>query len=136
MKAIASALLLFTLGACAMGPLPQAQLDPKEAKELAKELDGKVAGAPVSCVSNYSSANLRAIGDQTLVYRINKNLVYRNDLIGRCQGLARGDALVMQVWGSQYCKGDMAHAVDLFSGIWGGTCALGEFVPYRTAPKG
>ena len=134
MKATLATLTLLMLGACATGPEPRAQLDPREEKELAEALKGKVAGTPISCVTNRSSANLHAIGDQTLIYRVSKNLTYRNDLIGRCPGLGRGDTLVMQVWGDQYCRGDLAHAVDLFSGIPGGSCALGDFVPYTTAP--
>ena len=136
MKATIPALLLIAFAACGNGPASDAKLDPAVEKELAKALDGKVAGKPVSCVSTFGRANLRAIGDRTLVYRVNKNLTYRNDLRGRCSGLARGDALVMQVYGSQYCRGDMAHAVDMFSGMWGGSCSLGEFVPYTTAPAG
>lgn len=134
MKRTFATLLVLALSACAVGPEPKAELDAKEAKELALALEGKVAGKPVSCVSIHPSANLQAVGDRTLVYRVSKRLVYRNDLIGACHGLRHGDALVTQVWGSQYCRGDIAHAVDLTSGIWGGSCALGAFVPYTAAP--
>jgi hypothetical protein len=134
MKPMIPALLLIAFAACANGSTREQKLDAQEAKALAKALEGKVAGKPVSCVSIRSGSNLTAVGDNTLVYRINKNLTYRNDLRGSCFGLRHGDALVMQVWGSQYCRGDFAHAVDLMSGMRGGSCSLGEFVPYTTAP--
>jgi len=136
MKQMMPALMLLTLAACAAGPEPQAQLDPREAKEIAKALEGKVAGKPVSCVSLLNGSNLHPAGDHTLLYRVNRTLTYRNDLNGACHGLRNGDTLVMQVYGNQYCRGDIAHAVDLTSGIRGGSCILGDFVPYTTAPAG
>lgn len=122
------------LGSCAMGPEPEAKLTPKQQKELAKLLDGKVAGEPVSCVSNFSTAsNLRALSDDVLVMQVNRKLVYKNELRGTCTGLSRGDILVMTSWsGGQYCQGDMARAFDPYSGITSGVCSLGKFVPYRT----
>lgn len=134
MKAMIPALLLIAFAACGNGPTYKERIEQRDAKELAKALEGKVAGKPVSCVPIQSSANLTPVGDNILVYRVSKKLTYRNDLRGSCFGLRRGDTLVMQVWGSQYCRGDMAHTVDLVSGIRGGTCSLGEFVPYTTAP--
>ncbi len=85
---------------------------PQEAKELAHALDGKVAGKPVACVSSFRGNNLHAIGDHTLVYRVSKKLTYRNDLQGACHGLRFGDTLVLKVSGDQYCRGDIAHAVE------------------------
>lgn len=126
------ALALAMLAGCATGPEPRATLSEKEAKELAAALDGKVAGKPVSCVSTLNGTNLRAIGDNTLVYRVNRKLTYRNDLLGTCSGLRFGDTLVLQLVGTQYCRGDIARVVHLPTGTMSGTCALGEFVPYTT----
>ena len=68
-----SALLLAGLAAGASAKTAEpAKLDAREAKELARALDGKVAGKPVSCVSTFRGENLRAIGDHTLVYRVSK----------------------------------------------------------------
>lgn len=125
--------LALLLGACATGPAQEVRLDPREARELARALEGKVPGDPVSCVSTLSGVNLRAIGDHTLVYRVNRNLTYRNDLVGACTGLRFGDTLVLQVQGSQYCRGDIAQVVNLTSGSLSGSCALGDFIPYRPA---
>ncbi|MBO9579753.1 MAG: hypothetical protein J7498_02575 [Sphingobium sp.] len=132
-----SALLLAGLAATASAKTAEpAKLDAGEAKELARALDGKVAGKPVSCVSTFRGENLRAIGDHTLVYRVSKKLIYRNDLQGTCHGLRFGDTLVLKVFGNQYCRGDIAHAVHLPTGTMSGTCALGDFVPYTSGAAG
>lgn len=134
MKAMIPALLVVMLSACATGPEPAAQFTPKEAQQLAKLLDGKTPGKPVSCISAVNGTNLRAIGNDTLVYRASSRLVYRNDLNGSCQGLSMGDTLVLQVRNSQYCRGDIARVVNLQTGMMSGACSLGDFVPYE-APK-
>jgi hypothetical protein len=137
MKPTVPALLLLALAASAGAKTPEAaKLDPREAKELASALDGKVAGKPVTCVSSFRGENLHAIGDHTLVYRVSKKLTYRNDLQGACQGLRFGDTLVLRVTGNQYCRGDIAHVVNLPSGAQTGSCALGDFVPYTAGGAG
>ncbi len=125
---------LSLLAGCATGPEPAAQLTPKQEKQLARLLDGKEPGKPENCVSTFrGSDRLTAISDDVLVLQINRNLVYRNDLNGSCRGLSRGDILVLEVHGSQYCRGDLARVVSPVSGFMGGMCALGDFVPYRTS---
>ncbi len=126
-------LLALTAGGSAGAKTGEAKLSTREAKELASALDGKVAGKPVNCVSSFQGSNLRAIGNNTLVYKVSKKLTYRNNLLGTCNGLSFGDTLVLKVFGSQYCRGDIAQVVDLQSGALTGSCALGDFVPY-TAP--
>lgn len=128
-------LLLAALALGANGPADnKLKLDPKEAEALAKALDGKVAGTPVTCVSAMRGQNLRVIGDHTLLYQVGKR-VYRNDVLGSCTGLSWGDTLVMDVRGSQYCRGDIARVVNLPSGSQSGSCALGDFVPYDEPGK-
>ena len=110
-------------------------LTKKQATELEKALEGKVPGEKVSCISSYPGTSLRVISDNVLLYRVSSKLVYRNDLIGSCSGLTRGDTLVVKTFGSQYCRGDIARSVNLSAGIQSGGCALGDFIPYRTPPK-
>lgn len=136
MKYAIPALMLVPLAACATTPQPEYKLSAKEQKELAGALEGKVAGEPVSCVSAIGGRNLQAIGDSMLVYRVSSDLVYVNRLDGVCHGLSWGDTLVMRLYGTQYCRGDIAHVVNLPSGTLTGTCALGDFIPYRTAKTG
>lgn len=111
------------------------RLTDKQTSELERALAGKVAGEKVSCVYRDRQTNLTAISNNVLLYRVSRNLVYRNDLIGSCSGLERGDTLIIRTYGSQYCRGDMATSANLVSGIMTGSCALGDFTPYRNAAK-
>ncbi len=135
MKTIFLALMLLPVAACTQTTAGEPQLGVREARDLAKALDGKVAGEPVSCIPADRNSNLRALGDNTLIYRINRNLVYRNTLSNACNGLSMGDTLVLERFSSQYCRGDIARVVNLQSGFQSGSCALGDFVPYRTPGK-
>lgn len=110
-------------------------LTEKQATELEKALVGKVPGEKVSCISRFPQSDLRVISNEVLLYRVSSKLVYRNDLIGSCSGLSRGDTLVIRTMGSQYCRGDIARSVDLSVGTQSGGCALGDFTPYRTPSK-
>ena len=119
------------LAACAGGSEPP-RLTEKQAARLEAALEGKVAGEPVSCVSRYPGASLTAVSESVLLYRVSGRLIYRNDLIGSCTGLGRGDTLIIKPTGSQSCRGDIARSADLVTGSVTGGCALGSFTPYRT----
>lgn len=115
-----------------------AALTPEQAETLNKELAGKVAGEPVTCLNgNARSYSTIRVSDDILLYRASGNLVYRNTLRGSCPGLARdNDIIVVRSFGSGTCRGDLFHLVDRTSGIRGPTCAFGEFVPYRKVDGG
>ncbi|GLV28984.1 hypothetical protein TomTYG75_15050 [Sphingobium sp. TomTYG75] len=119
------------LAACAGGSEPP-RLTEKQAARLEAALEGKVAGEPVNCVSRYPGSSLTAVSESVLLYRVSGRLIYRNDLIGSCTGLGRGDTLIIKPTGSQYCRGDLARSADLVTGSITGGCALGSFTPYRT----
>ncbi len=119
------------LAGCAGGTEPP-RLTERQAARLEAALAGKVPGEPVSCIPRHPQASLTAISGSVLLYRVSGRLIYRNDLIGSCPGLARGDTLVVRPWGSQYCRGDIARSADLTIGMTTGACALGSFTPYRT----
>ena len=124
-------LMPLMLAACAGGSEPP-RLTEKQAARLEAALDGKVAGEPVNCVSRYPGSSLTAVSESVLLYRVSGRLIYRNDLIGSCTGLGRGDTLIIKPTGSQYCRGDIARSADLVTGSITGGCALGSFTPYRT----
>lgn len=131
--ALALAALTGTATARERKPAP---LTERQAKELATALDGKTAGRPEYCVSRVIGRDgLHPVGDGILLYRINRDLVYRNDLSGQCSGIGQGQTLILQPTNDQYCRGDIAFALDLTTGMRGASCLLGSFVPYRTAGK-
>lgn len=123
------------LAACTTGAEPAPQLTEKQQTKLDKALAGKVAGEPVSCIPLSQRTDMNVISNDVLLYKVNNKLVYRNDLLGRCSGLTTGGTLVTKLFTSQMCKGDIAQVADLATGTTMGSCALGDFVPYRT-PKG
>ena len=123
------------LAGCAYGDADTAPapIRDKEAKILAKELKGKVAGEPRNCINSRGVDAIR-ISDDTLLYRESGRLVYQNKLRGPCPGLTRGDdIMVTESFSGQLCSGDLIRLVDRTSGIQGPVCGLGEFVPYRKA---
>jgi hypothetical protein len=130
-------LAVLPLAACATADTaPEPRLSERETRELERLLEGKTAGEPVSCVTSFDSSRLRSLGDNTLVYVVSKDEVYLNRLQGSCSGISRGDTLVMnRMNSSQYCRGGIARSVNLPSGMTTGSCALGDFIPYRTPGK-
>ena len=130
--ATALAIPLAGLAACGEMDSTPAPLTDRQAEQLNKELAGKTAGPAQNCISDFSANNMIRISDDILLYRVSGNLVYRNNLRGRCPGLARdSDIVVTEQFGSQKCRGDLLKLVDRTSGIPGPVCSLGEFVPYR-----
>ena len=132
-KSMIALTLLSLAGAAFSRPAPIAE---RQARELAKALDGKAAGKPVTCVSRVLGTDgLRAVTDDVLLYRVNRDLIYRNDLSDSCNGISRGSTLVLKPTNDQYCRGDIAYSVDLTTGMRGASCVLGSFMPYRTPGK-
>ncbi len=123
------------LSACA--PMAQsadaAALTPAQLALLDRNLAGKVAGQPVSCLTAEPGAQTIRVSDSVLLYRVSGNLVYKNDLRDSCPGLARDtDIIVSETHGMGPCRGDIIHLVDRVSGMRGASCSLGDFTPYRT----
>lgn len=131
-----AAIAPLALAACAAGTTRTANADalnPEQLALLERNLGGKVAGQPVSCIPGGNRNETIRVSDDILLYRVSGNLVYRNELRGSCPGLARdNDIIVSRVHGPGPCRGDIIHLVDRSSGISGPSCVLGEFVPYRT----
>ena len=108
-------------------------LTPDQLALLDRNLSGKVAGEPVSCINTIGTDQTIRVSDNILLYRVSGRLVYKNELRGGCPGLARdNDVMVTEVRGSGPCRGDIIHLVDRTTGIRGPSCVLGDFTPYRT----
>jgi hypothetical protein len=123
-------LLLASCGEMESKPAP---LTAEQTERLDRELGGKVAGAPQNCISDFNANDLVRVSDDILLYRVSRNLVYKNNLRSSCPGLARDNGIIVsEQFGGQKCRGDLLRLVDRVSGIPGPVCSLGEFVPYRT----
>ena len=96
-------------------------------------LAGKTAGRPANCLPLLRSHDMVVIDDDTILYRDGRT-TYVNHPLGSCNLLGRGSyALVTRSSGSQLCRGDIANVVDATTGVTVGSCALGDFVPYKPA---
>ncbi len=132
--------LLAAMGAAALAGCASGErsanadaLTPEQLAVLDRELGGKVAGEPVSCIPGRRAEQTIRVSDDILLYRASGRLVYKNDLRSSCPGLARDqDIIVSNTTGSGPCRGDIIRLVDRVSGITGSSCSLGDFTPYRT----
>ena len=95
---------------------------------LEKALAGLTPGKPVSCIDLRDAEGPESIGD-TLIFRKNRNLIYRNEAPG-CKGRAH-EAFITRTYGGRLCRGDVVSRADLMTGFESGFCVAGNFTPYR-----
>jgi hypothetical protein len=105
-----------------------------DGQRLEKTLTGRTAGKPLSCVSLRELGDSEVIGND-IIYRVNRNLLYRNQSSGGCESARRGDALITRTYSSRLCQGDIVRTADLQAGFDSGSCILGKFTPYRKIPN-
>jgi hypothetical protein len=112
---------MLLLAACAAGPAGEA--------DLTTELAGRTAGPPQDCVAASPGESLVARDSRTLVYRRGATL-WVDRLAAACPGLDPMSTLIVDVQGSQYCRGDRVRALDPGQSIPGPPCLLGPFTPW------
>ena len=129
---IALPLLAFVAG-CATTPPSQSQLraQARDAAKLEETLAGYTPGKPVNCVENRDLRGPEAYGEHTLLFRTSRKLIWQTETSGSCDAVAHGDALITNQFSSRLCQGDIARTANLQVGFESGSCAIGEFVPYR-----
>ena len=126
-KLIPATLALAALAAA----IPAAAKHEQGEAKLAKLLDGRVAGAPVHCLSSFQRRNMEVIDKTALVFKDGDTL-YVNRPAG-ANFLTWSDVPVFKIWGDQLCDKDLVHLHDRSSGMPGATLSLGDFVPYKRA---
>lgn len=125
----AASLALLALPGAAMAG-EQAKPNPKGEAELAKMLEGRVAGKPVKCLSSAQLRDSTVVDRTAIVYRLGSKL-YVNRPRSGAEQLNDDDILVTQIYGSQLCNVDKIDLVDRASRMWSGFVLLGDFVPYE-----
>ena len=113
---------LLLLAACATGSAREA--------DLSGELAGRTAGPPQDCVPASAGDSLVARDSRTIVYR-HGDTIWVNRLAAACPGLRPMSTLIVEVHGSNHCRGDPVRAVEPGLSIPGPICVLGSFTPYR-----
>lgn len=121
------------LTACSTAPAQESR-SPQAAKELAHTLAGRAPGEPVNCITNFRSSNMQIVDEWTILFK-DGSTIYVQNPPGGCSGLGHGQyALVSrQIGPNQICRGDINRLVDLRTGMEGGSCVFGPFVPYTKA---
>lgn len=140
MRSLVSIAALALLSACAYADSPGAQAaaaerDAEIKAELDQKLAGLVPGEPVSCIQTSRVQSSDVVGERVLLYRVSRNLIYRNDPRGGCPGLDDSTALVTRTPSTMLCSGEIATVADLTAGFTTGSCVFSEWVPYRR-PEG
>jgi hypothetical protein len=126
--------LLLTLGALVAAASPALAKPFDGEAELAKAIAGRVAGAPVHCV-NLRDVRSSQIIDHTAIVYDTGGTVYVNRPRAGLESLDRWDTLVTKTFSSDLCDIDVVHLYDSGSHMQTGSVFLGDFVPYKRAPK-
>ena len=101
----------------------------KGEKELAKLLEGRVAGEPTSCIRTPPNDRVRVIDDTAIVYGRGKT-IYVNRTTRPSDIDDRDTMVIRRFSGSQLCKTDIVTTIDRGSQMFSGVIFLSEFVPY------
>lgn len=130
---VIASLALIACGGAAPAPGSNSAESKSDETRIAKALAGFTPGKPVDCISQYRPEySTETIGD-SILYRFNDRLIYRNKTSGRCDNGRTSDTLVVRNFGPRLCRGQIIQTVDLFVGFQTGGCALGDFTPYTKA---
>ena len=122
---------LFVAAALAAVPATaREKLAPED--QLAKLLEGRVAGKPQNCIPLSTTQSSQIIDKTAIVYRVGSTL-WVNRPKGGAESLDDDDILVLKTTGSQLCSIDTLELRDRTSRMYSGFVSLGEFVPYRRA---
>jgi hypothetical protein len=96
-----------------------------------KELAGRTAGKPVSCIQLNRIGATRIVDATAVIYKQSSRLWYVNQPDdGHCALLRPRRTLITRTTTSQLCGNDLVMIADPSSPITYGSCGLGKFVPY------
>lgn len=98
-------------------------------QQLAKSLEGRVAGEPVDCIYTPRVMSTRVYDKTAIVYDAGRT-IYVNRPASGASALNDNDILVTQPTSSQLCSVDIVRLIDRSGGFFRGSIGLGEFVPY------
>jgi len=93
--------------------------------------EGAFDRTPQDCVVVANIDQTKAIDDQTLIFRMRGDHVFRNTLPRKCPGLARENRIAYETRVGRLCAIDTITVLERFGVGFspGFTCRLGEFVP-------
>jgi hypothetical protein len=128
-KIIAAATLAATVLGLAAAPALAAKPKLTGEAELAKLLEGREAGTPVSCLPLGQSQESRIIDKTAIVYRYGRTLYVNRP--SNASSLDNDDILVSRQTTGQLCRLDPVRLIDRTSRFYSGFVSLQDFVPYK-----
>lgn len=134
MKKLAFLACVGLLGACSAERPADVTAD--DETKLSAALAGfEASGPPAPCVNERDLRGNRSAGESAIVFEgLSNSTLWVNRPAGGCPLLDQGRTLVTRSTTSQLCRGDIANVVDPVSHVSYGSCALGDFTPYRRVP--
>ena len=102
-------------------------------ERLAKLIEGREAGEPVSCIPQHATRDTKVIDKTAIVYG-SGNVIYVNRP-RHPAALDDDDVMVVELHGSQLCRMDIVRMHDRTSHMYSGFIGLEDFVPYRRVAK-
>jgi hypothetical protein len=98
--------------------------------ELARALEGRVAGDPVDCIDLHRVHGTRIIADTAIIYDAGGTLYVNRPRAG-ASSLNHWDALLTRLPTNQLCSVDAVQMINPSTRTMTGIVMLGDFVPYR-----
>lgn len=129
--------LVFALaGAAALlaGPALSAKERLTGEQQLAKLLEGRVAGEPVSCIPLHRTSSSRIIDGTAIVYDAGRTIYVNRPT--NADTLDDDDIMVTRLHTSQLCRLDTVRLHDRSGHWYSGFVGLENFVPYTRTPRG
>lgn len=126
--------LAVSTAASAGEPKP-APVNAKGEAELARILEGRVAGKPVSCIQLRGSSPSSRIIDGTAVVYDDGPVIYVNRPDNPATHRS-SDIMTFATSLNQLCRVDIVRTLDQATRMQNGSISLNDFVPYRRAPGG
>ena len=128
-------LIPLLIGAAFLSAAPAQAARPTPEERLAKLLEGRVAGEPVSCIDLHRVRSSRIIDGTAIVYEAAGGKLYVNRPASGARSLDRFDVLVTRNTMSRLCNVDVVELYDSSINMPTGLVFLGDFVPYTRAPR-
>lgn len=123
-----------SIGVLAVATVATAErLSPDE--QLAKAIEGRVAGTPVKCIRLRDIRSTRIIDRTAIIYDTLGPTIYVNRPTAGAAFLHDDSILVTDTHSSELCSIDIVKLMDPGSKMPTGSVGLGEFVPYSKPKK-
>lgn len=125
--------LLAVAAALLSGPALQGRDRLTGEQQLAKLLEGRVAGMPVSCIPLYRTSDTRIIDKTAIVYDQGRTIYVNRPRYP--ESLDSDDILVTELHSSQLCRLDTVKLHDRSQFFFNGFVGLEDFVPYTRVAR-